>query len=136
MTVIVTGGAGFIGSALVRRLNAQKRRVVTIDKLTYAGNPDNLARLPHPELHQFEQVDICDRAAIRRIYAEVKPQAVYHLAAESHVDRSIDSPAPFIETNVNGSLVLLEAALDHWRGLDGTAKQQFRHLQVSTDRSE
>lgn len=133
MTVIVTGGAGFIGSALVRRLNAQKRRVVTIDKLTYAGNPDNLARLSHPDLHGFEQVDICDRAAIRRIYAEVRPQAVYHLAAESHVDRSIDSPAPFIETNVNGSLVLLEAALEHWRGLDGTAKQQFRHLQVSTD---
>ena len=133
MTVIVTGGAGFIGSALVRRLNAQKRRVVTIDKLTYAGNPDNIAALPHPELHSFEQVDICDRGAIKRIYAEVKPQAVYHLAAESHVDRSIDSPAPFIETNVNGSLVLLEAALDHWRGLDSTAKGQFRHLQVSTD---
>jgi len=133
MTVIVTGGAGFIGSALVRRLNAQGRAVVTVDKLTYAGNPDNLAGLARPDLHRFEQVDICDRAAIRRIYAEVRPQAVYHLAAESHVDRSIDSPAPFIETNVTGSLVLLEAALEHWRGLDGTAKQQFRHLQVSTD---
>ncbi|MFN4309135.1 MAG: dTDP-glucose 4,6-dehydratase [Ferrovibrio sp.] len=133
MTVIVTGGAGFIGSALVRRLNAQKRAVVTIDKLTYAGNPDNIAGLPHPDLHHFEQVDICDRAAIRRIYAETKPTAVYHLAAESHVDRSIDSPAPFIETNVTGTLVLLEAALDHWRGLDATAQQQFRHLQVSTD---
>lgn len=133
MTVIVTGGAGFIGSALVRRLNAQKRRVVTIDKLTYAGNPDNIAALPHPDLHRFEQVDICDRAAIKRIYAEIRPVAVYHLAAESHVDRSIDSPAPFIETNVTGSLVLLEAALDHWRGLDATARGQFRHLQVSTD---
>ncbi|WP_370152020.1 dTDP-glucose 4,6-dehydratase [Ferrovibrio sp.] len=133
MTVIVTGGAGFIGSALVRRLNARGQRVVTIDKLTYAGNPDNLAGLPQPELHRFEQVDICDRGAIRRIYAETKPQAVYHLAAESHVDRSIDSPAPFIETNVTGSLVLLEAALDHWRGLDATAQRQFRHLQVSTD---
>jgi len=133
MTVIVTGGAGFIGSALVRRLNAQGQRVVTVDKLTYAGNPDNLAGLPHPDLHHFEQVDICDRAAIRRIYSTYRPAAVYHLAAESHVDRSIDSPAPFIETNVNGTLVLLEAALDHWRGLDGTAKTQFRHLQVSTD---
>lgn len=133
MTVIVTGGAGFIGSALVRRLNAQGQRVVTIDKLTYAGNPDNLAGLKHPELHRFEQVDICDRAAIKRIYAEAKPQAVYHLAAESHVDRSIDSPAPFIDTNVTGTLVLLEAAVDHHRKLDGTAKAQFRHLQVSTD---
>lgn len=133
MTVIVTGGAGFIGSALVRRLNAQQRRVVTIDKLTYAGNPDNLAGLPHPALHRFEQVDICDRAAVRRIYAETRPVAVYHLAAESHVDRSIDSPAPFIETNVTGTLVLLEAALEHWRGLDATAQAQFRHLQVSTD---
>lgn len=133
MTVIVTGGAGFIGSALVRRLNAQGQAVVTVDKLTYAGNPENLAGLPQPGLHRLEQVDICDRAAIRRIYAEVKPRAVYHLAAESHVDRSIDSPAPFIETNVNGTLVLLEAALEHWRGLDGTAQGQFRHLQVSTD---
>src|SRR3546814_12451041 len=102
MTVIVTGGAGFIGSALVRRLNAQGQEVVTIDKLTYAGNPDNIANLPRPELHRFEQVDICDRAAIRRIYAEVKPTAVYYLAAESHVDRSIDSPAPFIKTNEIG----------------------------------
>lgn len=133
MTVIVTGGAGFIGSALVRRLNAQGQRVVTIDKLTYAGNPDNLAGLKHPELHHFEQVDICDRAAIKRIYAEAKPTAVYHLAAESHVDRSIDTPAPFIDTNVTGTLVLLEAAVDHYRKLDGTAKTQFRHLQVSTD---
>ncbi|WP_298727035.1 dTDP-glucose 4,6-dehydratase [uncultured Ferrovibrio sp.] len=133
MTIIVTGGAGFIGSALVRRLNAQGQRVVTIDKLTYAGNPDNLAGLKNPELHRFEQVDICDRAAIKRIYAEVKPRAVYHLAAESHVDRSIDSPAPFIDTNVTGTLVLLEAAVDHYRNLDGTAKTQFRHLQVSTD---
>lgn len=133
MTVIVTGGAGFIGSALVRRLNAQGQRVVTIDKLTYAGNPDNLAGLPHPELHQFEQVDICDRAAIKRVFSACKPEAVYHLAAESHVDRSIDSPAPFIETNVNGTLVLLEAALDHWRGLDEAGRTRFRHLQVSTD---
>lgn len=133
MTVIVTGGAGFIGSALVRRLNAQGRRVVTIDKLTYAGNPDNLAGLADPALHRLEQVDICDRAAIRRLYAEIRPEAVYHLAAESHVDRSIDSPAPFIETNVNGTLVLLEAAVEHFRGLDAAGKATFRHLQVSTD---
>ncbi len=133
MTVIVTGGAGFIGSALVRQLNAAGESVVTVDKLTYAGNLDNLAGLPHPELHRFERMDICDRAAIRALYAEVKPKAVYHLAAESHVDRSIDSPAPFIETNVNGSLVLLEAAVEHWRGLDEAGKAGFRHLQVSTD---
>lgn len=133
MTVIVTGGAGFIGSALVRRLNAQGQRVVTIDKLTYAGNPDNLASLTRPDLHHFEQVDICDRAAIKRVFSTYRPAAVYHLAAESHVDRSIDSPAPFIETNVNGTLVLLEAALDHWRSLDGAGKRNFRHLQVSTD---
>lgn len=133
MTVIVTGGAGFIGSALVRRLNAQGQRVVTIDKLTYAGNPDNLAGLPNPDLHHFEQADICDRPGIKRIFSVHKPSAVYHLAAESHVDRSIDSPAPFIETNVNGTLVLLEAALDHWRTLDDAEKKNFRHLQVSTD---
>lgn len=133
MTVIVTGGAGFIGSALVRRLNAQGQRVVTIDKLTYAGNPDNLTGLPNPDLHHLEQADICDRAAIKRIFAAHKPGTVYHLAAESHVDRSIDSPAPFIETNVNGTLVLLEAALDHWRGLDEAGRRNFRHLQVSTD---
>lgn len=133
MTVIVTGGAGFIGSALVRRLNDQGQRVVTIDKLTYAGNPDNIAGLRHPDLHRFEQVDICDRTAIKRIYAETKPMAVYHLAAESHVDRSIDAPAPFIDTNVTGTLVLLEAALEHWRGLDAAGRLRFRHLQVSTD---
>jgi len=133
MTVIVTGGAGFIGSALVRQLNARGERVVTVDKLTYAGNLENLAALAKPELHRFEKLDICDRAGIRALYAEVKPRAVYHLAAESHVDRSIDSPAPFIETNVTGTLVLLEAALEHWRGLDEAGKAAFRHLQVSTD---
>lgn len=133
MTVIVTGGAGFIGSAVVRQLNQAGERVVTVDKLTYAANLDNIANLPNPGLHRFEQLDICDRAAMRALYADVKPRAIYHLAAESHVDRSIDSPAPFIDTNVCGTLVLLEAAVEHWRSLDATARGQFRHLQVSTD---
>ncbi|MBP6818916.1 MAG: dTDP-glucose 4,6-dehydratase [Ferrovibrio sp.] len=133
MTVIVTGGAGFIGSALVRQLNAAGESVVTVDKLTYAANLDNIANLPNPGLHRFVQLDICDRRGIGALYAEVKPRAVYHLAAESHVDRSIDSPAPFIETNVTGTLVLLEAALEYWRGLDDAGKAGFRHLQVSTD---
>ncbi|HEY7297834.1 MAG TPA: dTDP-glucose 4,6-dehydratase [Xanthobacteraceae bacterium] len=133
MTAVVTGGAGFIGSALVRALVAEGERVVTIDKLTYAGNLANLAPvLEHPN-HVFAQVDICDRAAIAAVFAEYAPRCVYHLAAESHVDRSIDSPAGCVHTNIIGTATLLEAAVDYWRTLDAEERAQFRFLQVSTD---
>lgn len=136
--VIVTGGAGFIGSALVRALVADGQPVVTVDKLTYAGTLDNLAAVMGSPLHRFVRADICDPAAMRAIFTDSGftdsgPAAVYHLAAESHVDRSIDAPAAFVETNVTGTAVLLGAALDHWRGLDAAGRTAFRFLQVSTD---
>jgi dTDP-glucose 4,6-dehydratase len=133
MSVVVTGGAGFIGSALVRALVGDGERVVTVDKLTYAGNLGNLASVIDRPNHAFERADICDRAAIDRVFREHRPSAVYHLAAESHVDRSIDAPAAFVETNVVGTAALLEAALDYWRALDAAGRAQFRFLQVSTD---
>jgi dTDP-glucose 4,6-dehydratase len=133
MTVIVTGGAGFIGSALVRALVRDGERVVTVDKLTYAGSLDNLAAVASIPRHVFVRADICDRAALVDIFARHAPSAVYHLAAESHVDRSIDAPAPFIETNVAGTATLLGVALDYWRRLDAAARSVFRFLQVSTD---
>ena len=133
MTVIVTGGAGFIGSALVRALIRDGERVVTIDKLTYAGNLANLASVGGDPSHVFIRADICDRAAMAAAVAEHAPRAIYHLAAESHVDRSIDAPAAFIETNVVGTATLLEVALDHWRGLDSANRDAFRFLHVSTD---
>ena len=133
MTLFVTGGAGFIGSALVRQLVGQGETVVTIDKLTYAGNRDNLAPVAANPRHVFVEADIGDGATMRNLFAEHRPQAVYHLAAESHVDRSIDAPAIFVETNVAGTASLLDASVDYWRGLDATAKAAFRYLQVSTD---
>jgi len=133
MTVLVTGGAGFIGSALVRRLVGAGECVVTVDKLTYAGNRDNLAAVEGNPLHTFIHADISDRAAMRAAFAQHRPEAVYHLAAETHVDRSIDAPAPFVETNVGGTAALLETALHHWRGLDEAGQAAFRFLHVSTD---
>jgi dTDP-glucose 4,6-dehydratase len=133
MTVVVTGGAGFIGSALVRALVADGERVVTVDKLTYAGNLDNLAPVADSARHVFVQADICDRAAMAALFAVHRPSAVYHLAAESHVDRSIDGPAAFVETNVVGTMTLLERALEYWRGLDAAGRDGFRFLHVSTD---
>ncbi|MEK9284927.1 MULTISPECIES: dTDP-glucose 4,6-dehydratase [unclassified Bradyrhizobium] len=133
MAIVVTGGAGFIGSTLVRSLISEGDRVITVDKLTYAGNLSNLAPIAGSQLHTFVRADICDRAAVRAIFAEYRPRAVYHFAAESHVDRSIDTPAAFIETNVVGTLTLLEAALDYWRSLDARSRASFRFLQVSTD---
>lgn len=133
MTVIVTGGAGFIGSALVRALVADGERVVTIDKLTYAGNLDNLAPVLTTPTHLFVRADVCDRAAMAAVFAEHQPRAVYHLAAESHVDRSIDTPRVCIETNILGTATLLKSALAYWRSLDATGRAQFRFLQVSTD---
>ena len=132
--ILVTGGAGFIGSALCRHLIAETNSaVVNLDKLTYAANPESLAPIAGNPRYRFEQADICDAAALRRIFERHRPDAVMHLAAESHVDRSIDGPAAFIETNVVGTCILLEAARDYWRGLDEAARAAFRFLHVSTD---
>jgi len=133
-TLFVTGGAGFIGSAVVRHLlRTTSLRVVNIDKLTYAANPDNLAEVLPNERYVFEQVDICDAARIAALFERYRPVGVMHLAAESHVDRSIDGPAAFIETNVVGTYTLLEAARTYMSGLDEASKAQFRFLHVSTD---
>ena len=133
-TVLVTGGAGFIGSAVVRQLLAEGvSRVVNLDKLTYAAN---LASLPGAEAdprYVLERVDICDAGEVARVFTRHAPDAVMHLAAESHVDRSIDGPGAFIHTNVIGTFTLLQAALKHWRDLTGPAKDAFRFLHVSTD---
>jgi len=132
-SLIITGGAGFIGSSLVRRALQSGLRVVVVDKLTYAGNLASLAEVaPHPGF-TFVQADICDAAALRRIFAEHQPGGVLHLAAESHVDRSIDAPGAFIETNVTGTYQLLQATLGHWRGLSDSARRAFRFVHVSTD---
>ncbi|HEX8208545.1 MAG TPA: dTDP-glucose 4,6-dehydratase [Longimicrobium sp.] len=133
-SILVTGGAGFIGSALVRHLLARtEHRVVNVDSLTYAGNLDSLASvLPHPR-HVLERVDIRDADEVARVFAEHRPDAVMHLAAESHVDRSIEGAAPFISTNVVGTYVLLEAARHHRDSLAGEERERFRFLHVSTD---
>ena len=110
MSVVVTGGAGFIGSALARALVAGGERVVNVDKLTYAGNLDNLAAVLADPDHVFIRANICDRAAMAAVFEEHRPRAVYHLAAESHVDRTIDTPATCVETNIVGTATLLEAA--------------------------
>jgi dTDP-glucose 4,6-dehydratase len=133
VTVFVTGGAGFIGSALVRALIAAGERVVNIDKLTYAGSLDNLAEAARHPAHRFVKADVNELATLRELFRAERPGAVYHLAAESHVDRSIDDPDSFVRANVNGTATLLQAALEHWRGLEGERRARFRYLQVSTD---
>ncbi|WP_260629423.1 dTDP-glucose 4,6-dehydratase [Serratia liquefaciens] len=132
--ILVTGGAGFIGSAVVRHIiEATRDSVVVVDKLTYAGNLESLAVIADSERYAFEQVDICDRAALDRVFAQYQPDVVMHLAAESHVDRSIDGPAAFIETNVVGTYTLLEAARHYWHPLEAEKKQSFRFHHISTD---
>ena len=133
-TLLVSGGAGFIGSALVRHLvRHTPHTVVNVDCLTYAGNPASLAEVNDAPRYRFEQVDIRDGAGIRRIFREYAPDAVIHLAAESHVDRSIDGPAAFLETNVLGTFTLLEAALEAHRVKSAAQRRSFRFLHVSTD---
>ncbi|EOI1396173.1 dTDP-glucose 4,6-dehydratase [Citrobacter freundii] len=134
MKILVTGGAGFIGSAVVRHIiNNTQDTVVNVDKLTYAGNLESLAEVSENNRYYFEHADICDKAAMERIFATHQPDAVMHLAAESHVDRSITGPAAFIETNIVGTYVLLEAARGYWNELDADKKQAFRFHHISTD---
>ena len=134
MKILISGGAGFIGSAVVRHIikNTQDS-VINIDKLTYAGNLESLVEIEKSERYVFEQVDICDRVELDSVFKEYQPDAVMHLAAESHVDRSIDGPAEFIETNIVGTYQLLEAARQYWNKLDDIRKAAFRFHHISTD---
>lgn len=131
MKLLVTGGAGFIGSAVVRLAVARGHEVVNLDAMTYAANPANVAGVAGSNLYTFEQADIRDRAALDRIFATHRPDAVMHLAAESHVDRSIDGPGDFIATNVTGTFNMLEAARGHWLSQGRPAAFRFHH--ISTD---
>jgi dTDP-glucose 4,6-dehydratase len=133
MKILVTGGAGFIGSAVVRRALDKGLCVINVDKLTYAANPDNLAGYDAHSQYAFVQGDICDGAAMRAALDAHKPDAIMHLAAESHVDRSIDGPGAFIETNIVGTFSLLQEARRYYDGLTGSAKERFRFHHVSTD---
>ena len=132
--ILVTGGAGFIGSAVVRHLIANTEdSVCVVDKLTYAGNPENLAPAASSDRFRFEKLDICDRAGLDRVFAEFRPTHVMHLAAESHVDRSIDGPGDFIQTNIVGTYTLLEAARKFFSSLEPAEKDAFRFHHISTD---
>ena len=132
--LMVTGGAGFIGSALVRKLiRDTPHHVLNVDMLTYAGNLDSLGEVLHHPRHQFAQVDINASEEVRQLIEGFRPDAILHLAAESHVDRSIDGPTTFLETNVRGTFTLLQEALRHWRSLPPVEAELFRFLQISTD---
>jgi dTDP-glucose 4,6-dehydratase len=134
MKLLITGGAGFIGSAVIRHIIQNTAdSVVNVDKLTYAGNLESLSEVADSERYVFEQVDICDRAELERVFREQQPDAVMLLAAESHVDRSIDGPPAFIETNIVGTYTLLEATRSYWNTLPDTKKSAFRFHHISTD---
>ena len=134
MKLLVTGGAGFIGSAVIRHtIQNTTDDVVNLDKLTYAGNLESLAEVSDSERYNFEQVDICNRAEIDRVFAQHQPDAIMHLAAESHVDRSIDRPAEFIETNIVGTYTLLEATRHYWQAMGTNRRENFRFHHISTD---
>jgi len=132
--ILVTGGAGFIGSNLVKHLMYKTEyQVVNVDKLTYSGNLDSLTDVAEHKRYFFERADICDKQAINKLFDKHEPDFVMHLAAESHVDRSIDGPIDFLNTNIIGTFNLLEAARNHWQSLDQEKKQHFRFLHISTD---
>lgn len=134
MKLLVTGGAGFIGSAVIRHIVRDTDwSVANVDKLTYAGNLESLGDAGASNRHRHYKTDIRNRTAVERIFHDVRPDAVLHLAAESHVDRSIDGPAAFIGTNIEGTYVMLDVALDYWRGLDAEARYRFRFQHISTD---
>ncbi|MGO4891642.1 dTDP-glucose 4,6-dehydratase [Flavobacterium sp. W21_SRS_FM6] len=134
MKILVTGGAGFIGSAVIRHvINNTNDLVINLDKLTYAGNLESLLDISDSKRYSFEQVDICDRIELDRVFSKYKPDAVMHLAAESHVDRSIDGPKAFIETNIVGTYQLLEATRKYWLELGEEQKSAFRFHHISTD---
>jgi dTDP-glucose 4,6-dehydratase len=134
VTILVTGGAGFIGSALVRHLiKNTDERVVVLDKLTYAGNLESLVEVSGSARYHFERVDVCDGPAVRRVFAAADPDSVVHMAAESHVDRSIDAPADFINTNILGTFTMLQEARLHWSKLTPGRRGKVRFLHVSTD---
>ena len=132
-TFLVTGGAGFIGSNFVHRAMAAGHSAVNLDALSYAGNPDNLTGLSHPARHTFVHGSINDRTLVAKLLAQHQPTAIVNFAAETHVDRSIDDPGAFIQTNIGGTYELLEAALAYWRAMSDAARANFRFLQVSTD---
>ena len=132
--LLITGGGGFIGSAVIRHIiNNTDHSVINVDKPTYAGNLESLTSIKSDARYTFEQVDICDSNEIKRVFNEHQPDIVIHLAAESHVDRSIDGPGEFIQTNIVGTYVLLEEARDYWSNLDSDKKDNFRFHHVSTD---
>ena len=134
MNILVTGGAGFIGSAVLRLLITEtEHTVINVDKLTYAGNLDSLTEIDSNERYHFERVDICDQSAIEALFEKYQPDLIMHLAAESHVDRSITGAADFINTNINGTFVLLEVARKYWSGLEKDKKSSFRFHHISTD---
>ena len=133
-TILVTGGAGFIGSALIRHIIKETQHsVVNVDKLSYSGNLESLKSIDQNKGYIFEQVDICNENELNRVFKKNKPDVVMHLAAESHVDRSIDGPGDFIQTNIVGTFKLLEQSKIYWKSLEGSKKENFRFLHVSTD---
>jgi dTDP-glucose 4,6-dehydratase len=132
--ILVTGGAGFIGSAVIRHIiENTSDSVINLDKLTYAGNLESLVSVSKSDRYTFEQVDICDAKEVSRVFEQYQPDAIMHLAAESHVDRSIDGPAAFIETNIVGTYILLDAAKSYWQNLPEDKKAAFRFHHISTD---